>query len=119
MDEHRSRGAPDPVTSARSIVGRVVAIVVSAVFGLVFLLVVAPMIAVKLDPGEIDHHGYGTIFGTMIGAVAGLGLVIAFPLCFRRESRWWIGLLTMAGVLALILAMWLVPDLGLDPARAV
>lgn len=73
-------------TSWGSVVGRVVAGAVGAGAGLLWLLCVLVVVSSRFSAAG-DPHGFGLIFGTLLGVVTGLAFAVALPLTFARHRR--------------------------------
>lgn len=89
------------------LVVRVLAGVVAAGTGLVFLLTAWVAVGSRFGLGAQDPHGYGLLFGAAAAVVAGLLTAVLLPLAFPR--RWWsraysLTLLTLAVVFVLLVA---------------
>ncbi|SKA89930.1 hypothetical protein SAMN06295879_1248 [Agreia bicolorata] len=78
---------PRPGRSAASIVGRVVAGLVSLGAGIVFVLCGWLVVSSRFGPPQTDMHGYGLIFGSALSTIAALVLAVALPLSFSPRRR--------------------------------
>ncbi|CAM3284524.1 hypothetical protein OCAE111667_01800 [Occultella aeris] len=93
----------DPSQDGVMTAGRVVAIVLSVLFGLPFLAGVWVVLSsTVLAHPESDQHGYGLIFGTLLAVVAGLLTLAALPFALRGTARKVVGAI---GIVAVLVAL--------------
>jgi len=78
---------PSSTVSAVSIVGRVLAGIISAAVGVVFLFCAWVAVSSRFGIGGTDAHGYGLIFGVFLAIIAAFVVATALPLAFRRDRR--------------------------------
>lgn len=99
-----------PAAGRGSVVLRVVAGVVSAIAGLIFLFAVWVALSSRFGWGDPDLHGYGLIFGTLLAILAGFVAALVLPLAFGPERRGRTFAVTMAafGVTFILLVVALV-----------
>lgn len=87
------------------LVVRVLAGVVAAGTGLVFLLTAWLCVSSRFGFGSEDPHGYGLLFGAAAAVVAGFLTAVVLPLALPRRSwsrAYPIALLTFAAVAVLL-----------------
>ena len=99
---------PRPRARAAGAVGRVLAGLVSAAVGIVFLLCVWVVVSSRFGITEQDVHGYGLIFGCILGIVAALVVAVILPLAFphrRRSQLYVVTMSSFAGAFVLLIAL--------------
>jgi hypothetical protein len=79
--------APVPLARVAVVVGRVVAGLVSGAAGIFFLLCVRMAVTSRFELNERDLHGYGLIFGVILGIGSAFVVALTLPLAFPRR-RW-------------------------------
>jgi hypothetical protein len=89
------------------LVVRIIAGVIAAGTGLVFLLTTWVAVSSRFGLGSEDPHGYGLLFGAAAAVVAGFLTAVVLPLAFPRRSwsrAYSTTLLTFAAVAVLLVA---------------
>lgn len=78
-----------PQTGRIAVVGRVLAGIVAAGAGAVFLLTAWMALSSRFGWNDRDLHGYGLIFGTFAAILAGLVVALVLPVALgaRRTGR--------------------------------
>ena len=97
-----------PPSGALSIVGRVLAGLLSAAVGLVFLFCAWVAISSRFGIGGTDAHGYGLIFGVFLAIIAAFVLATALPLAFpshRRRRAYTVTLVSFGVVLVALIVL--------------
>ena len=86
---------------------RIVAMVLSAAVGLVYLLLWVLLLNSALGSNP-DPHGYTLIFSTFLMVPVGAVFCLVFPFCFRSGLRLRAALFVLLGFLALVVLAFVV-----------
>lgn len=73
--------------NARDAIAPALGILLSAVFGIPFLLFGWMALSSRFGWTDADPHGYALIVGTVLALVAGLVTALAVPMIFPRSIR--------------------------------
>lgn len=76
-----------PAAGRGSVVIRVLAGIVAALAGVIFLFSVSMALSSRFGWNDRDVHGYGLVFGTFLAILAGFVVALVLPLVFASARR--------------------------------
>ncbi|MFB2556393.1 hypothetical protein [Herbiconiux liangxiaofengii] len=87
---------PRSRSTSLALVRRVLAGVVAAAAGVVFVFSAWMALSSRFAPAATDLHGYGLVFGTVLALVAAFVVAIVLPVVFPAGRRATAGTVSMA-----------------------
>lgn len=89
---------------------RILGIILTTLFGGLFLLLVWMVLSSRFGWTDGDPHGYGMVFGTLFATVLSIPLALVVPLIVEKATRAMVAFASLAAVLVI--------DVGLFVALA-
>ena len=85
---------------------RIIAIVLTVLLGVPFLLLSWMALAIRFGFSDADPHGYALIFGTLFAIALAIPLTVTIPLIFPRGRRVTAGLVSAAAFLVVAVGLF-------------